>query len=359
MTANKMTLRQVCFTLTAFTVSLKIISLPSHVAKFSQESLWISAIINFLLDGLMIFFILKISEKFDGLTFYQILDQNCGKAFTKTVFFLYFIYFFLKSYLPLNEQKNYIEIALYETTHVIWIFLPIFLVSAFFSYKGLKTVGRLSDLMIWFTAFSIIVLICLSLPASHFSNILPIIGVPFKSILTGSFRSLPWYFDSTYILFIIGNFKSEKLKKTKIMLSYVVGALVVIFFFIVLYGEFGPLTERQYYAPIKMGKYYLSTSNSGRIDYLAGFALAIVCVFSTTLPLVFSSLCLSHVFNFKHRITPCLIVNGLMAIIFFLTQNYFYVTFDILQKYIVFYLIALAYILPLILLFFKKGKNQL
>ena len=48
------------------------------------------------------------------------------------------------------------------------------------------------------------------------------------------------------------------------MLSYVAGALVVIFFFIVLYGEFGPLTERQYYAPIKMGKYSrlsLSTIN--------------------------------------------------------------------------------------------------
>ena len=37
------------------------------------------------------------------------------------------------------EQKSFVEIALYETTHVVWIFAPIFLISAFFSYKGLKT----------------------------------------------------------------------------------------------------------------------------------------------------------------------------------------------------------------------------
>jgi hypothetical protein len=70
-----------------------------------------------------------------------------------------------------------------------------------------------------------------------------------------------------------------------------------------------------------MGKYFLSVANSGRIDYVAGIALAIVCVFAVTLPLVFATLCLSHVFNFSHKIIPWLITNGIMAALFLTTQK--------------------------------------
>ncbi len=357
MTANKMKLRQICLFIITFSLVTKIIILPSVLAGYSKESLWISALINFIIDGGMLFFILKMGDKFKGLTFFQILKENLGETATKIVLFLYFVYFLLKAYSPIMEQKSFIEIALYETTHVVWIFIPIFLISTFFSYKGLKTLGRLSDVLIWFTAFSFIVLISLSLPASNPSNLLPIIGIPFKNILKGSFFSSLWFFDSTYLLFLIGCFKRERLSKTKIMLSFGICVIAVLIFMAVLYSEFGSITERQSFAPIKMGKYFLSVSNSGRIDYAAGISLAIVCVFAVTLPLVFSTLCLSHVFNFPHKIIPCLITNGLMAILFLTTQNYYFETFKVMQYYIVYFLIFMAYVLPFVLIFFKRGRK--
>ena len=358
MTTNKIKLRQVCLIFIAFSLAIKIISLPALTATFANEGLWISALINFLIDGAMIFYFLKMSEKFKGLTFFQILKENLGELPTKITLFLYFIYFILKAYAPIMEQKSFIEISLYETTHVVMIFLPIFLISCFFSYKGIKTVGRLADFKVWLTGFAVIVLISLSAPVSNFSNLLPIIGVPLKDTGKGSFFGLLWYFDSTYILFLIGAFKKDRFSKTKIMLSYAACALVVIIFFGVLYSEFGALTKRQYLAPVTMGKYYLSISNSGRIDYIAGFALAISCVFAVTLPLVFASLCLSHAFNFKHKISPCIITNGIACLIFLTTQNFFFVALEIMQKYLVFFLLFMAYALPLVMLFFKKGKNK-
>lgn len=358
MSDQKVKLRQVCFSFIAFATVTKIIVLPSFVAGFAKESLWISILLNFLLDGLMLFFTLKISDKFKGLTFFQILKENLGDIPTKIILFFYALYFIVKAYVPILEQKSFIEIALYETTHIVWIFAPIFLISCFFSYKGLKTVGRVSDLTIWLTAFSFLVLLGLSIPACDISNLLPIIGIPVKNILQGSRFSLLWFFDSTYLLFFLGKFKPKRLTKTKIMLSYLIVSIAVTVFFCILYCEFGPLTERQYFAPITMGKYYLSMSNTGRIDYVAGFLLAIVCVFATTLPLVFSSLCLSHVFNFKHKIFPCLIVNGAMAITFFATQNFFFEVFKAILNYGVYFLLFMAYAVPLITLFFKKGRAK-
>ena len=359
MTANKLNLRQICLFILVFCLSTKIIILPSVVASFSNESLCISALINLLIDGGLLFFILKMSDKFRGLTFFQILKENLGDVPTKIILFLYFIFFILKAYSPIMEQKSYVEIALYETTHVVWIFAPIFLVSTFFAYKGLKTVGRLSDFLIWFLAFSFIILISLSIPVAKPSNLLPIIGVPLKNIFKGSFFSLLWHFDSTYLLFLIGCYKKESFSKTKIMSSFAICALAVLIFFAVLYSEFGPLTERQYFAPIKMGKYFLSISNSGRLDYIAGLALAIVCVFSITVPLVFAALCLTHVFNFKHKLIPCVITNGMSAILFLTTQNFYFETFKLLQYFGVYFLIFMAYILPFIMLFFKSRRQSL
>ena len=177
-----------------------------------------------------------------------------------------------------------------------------------------------------------------------------------KQIADGSFAGPLWFFDSSYLLFLIGSFRHENKTKTKITLSYGICALVTVVFFIILYCEFGPLTARQHFAPITMGKYYLSMSNSGRIDYVAGVALAIVCVFASTLPLVFSTLALSHTFNFKHKIIPCLIVNGISALLFLSTQNFFFETFGLMQKFGIYYMLILSYALPLILLFFKKGR---
>ena len=357
MTTNKMKLRQICLFVITFSLVTKIIILPSIIAGYSKESLWISALINFIIDGAMIFFILKIGDNFKGLSFFQILKENIGGVPTKIIFFFYFLYFLLKAYSPIMEQKSFIEIALYETTHVVWIFSPIFLISTFFSYKGLKTVGRISDVLIWFTSFAFIILISLSIPASNPSNLLPIIGIPFKNVLKGSWFSVLWHLDSTYLLFLIGSFKRERLSKTKIMVAYGIVTLAVLVFFAVLYSEFGPLTERQSFAPIKMGKYFLSVSNTGRIDYAAGFALAIVCVFAVSLPLVFATLCLSHAFNFPHKIIPCLITNGIMAILFLTTQNYYFETFKIMQYYLIYFLIFMAYVVPFILLFCKKGRR--
>ena len=96
MTTNKMKLRQICLFAFVFTLTTKIIILPSILASFSKESLWVAGLINFAIDGAMIFFILKMGDKFKGLSFFQILKENLGETPTKIILFLYFLYFLLK-----------------------------------------------------------------------------------------------------------------------------------------------------------------------------------------------------------------------------------------------------------------------
>lgn len=354
MNENKLYVRQICLVFGAFTIAGKLITMPALAAKYAKEALWISAGVNFLIDGLALLFFLYLAKKFEGMTIFQIVEYNLGKVARKIFAFIFFAFFILKSYLPIIEHRNFVEVALYETSPALWIFAPIFLFTAFFSYKGLKAIARTADIAIWFTIPAIVVIASLSISVADFSNLLPIIDVSAPEIIKGSFMTSLWFFDSPYLLFFLGHFKSEKKQSLKISAAYFGFATLVLIYMAIMQCEFGTLTERQFFSPVKMGKYSVAVSNIGRIDYLAVFALIFSCVFGVGLPLVFATKCLNKCFNFKHRIIPCLIVNGMVGITILLTENYYFLAREFFQKYITPFFAAVVLILPLFALFFRR-----
>ena len=335
----------------------KMIVAPAVTARYSQESLWISSLINFIVDGLFALYFLYMNDKFDNRTFYSILESSFGKVVAKIVFSLFFVYFIVRAFTPIMEQKNYIEIALYETAPSILIFLIFFAFSAYFCYKGFKGIARCSDVCVWISSFGIIVLLALSFSLTDLTNLMPIIGVPFINVLKGAKNTAVWYFDSAYILLFMGHFKSEKRYKTKIMISYGILALTVIIYYAILFGEFGPLTERQFFAPIQMGKSEVALSNIGRIDYIPGFLFALVCAFGTAIPLTCATYCLKEIIPFKRKIIPSLIVNGITMLAIILAHDYFIEIFRFISINLVWVFVGIAYGLPLLLLFAKKEKG--
>ncbi len=153
--------------------------------------------------------------------------------------------------------------------------------------------------------------------------------------------------------------KREKLQKTKILAVYSACALVVVIFIAILIGEFGSIAERQFFAPVRMGKYSVAMANIGRFDYLAGFALATSCIFTIAMPLSFSTHCLKFAFDIKKDIIPSAIVNGIAFIAYIFSQPHYYIVLEMVQNYFVYFLIFMAYILPLFTLFIKnKEKNN-
>ena len=203
MSNDKLYVRQICFLFLAFALPVKLITMPALAAKYAAEDLWISAAINFAPDLAMVFAICMLARKFEGQTVFEIVENKFG-IIGKTIFSAAFGLFFLfKAYLPLIEHRNFIEIALYETTPALWIFLPVFLFSAFMSYKGLRGAGRTADIAIWFTVSGIIVIAALSITAADVTNLLPIIDVPFGKIAEGSLNTSIWFFDSPYLLFCL------------------------------------------------------------------------------------------------------------------------------------------------------------
>ena len=117
--------RQICLFFIAILPVSKIFILPSTLATYSQNDLWISAIFNFLLDFVCVLAIIRACKN-SKMSYFELIESTFGKVFSKVILALYFCYFMIKAVIPLNEQKDYVEQTLYTLMPSKLYFLPFF-----------------------------------------------------------------------------------------------------------------------------------------------------------------------------------------------------------------------------------------
>lgn len=354
---KQLKLRQICLIFIAFVPTTKVLLMPASIAFASKNDLWISTLINVLLDMAVIAAVLYVCKKNDNVTFFEILKLNFGNVAAKIIIFIYALYFLMKMYVPLMEQKLFLEKTLYESAPRSFFFLPFFVISFYSCLKGIRSIGRCADIMFWFTVPAIVMILLLAFPNSDFSALLPIGFNNTKNILKGISSSMLWFGQGIYMLFFMGKFKYEKRSFLKVLLSYFITGLVVVFFMMVFYATFSSIADRQHFALLKISRYSLVLSSIGRFDFLAIFLLITSTIYALTIPILYSVECLSDTFNFKKKIVPALIINGLLILSLLFTDKYFSLIMNFIQKYLLIPFVLFAYVFPICVMFLKKGEK--
>ncbi len=312
--------RQIALFFIAFLPTIKFFMLPSVLAKTANEDMWISALINLILDAVTLSVILIACKRYK-CDFYTLLECRFGKTIAKITFLLYFVYFLLKSILPIIEQKDYIETTLYITMPSNLYFVPFFLLAFFISCKNLKVIARLSDVLWIVTLIGVTIILVMSISNVDLTNLLPFFANGPKKIVSGSYYALSWFGDCAYALFFIGKFKWEEKSRLKITLGYVIGAVTVILFMIFFYCVFTSIAFREQFALTEITKYTTVINNTGRFDYVGIMMLIFSDMFSAVLPYYFAVHVLKKVFTPQKKwILPLIVACILIVITVLLTE---------------------------------------
>ncbi len=354
---NEIKVRQICLFFIAFLPLSKIFSLPSIIADASNEDMWISTLFNVLIEFLTLSVLLRISKSTDK-TIYELLEDKFGKTVTKIIMGIYFAYFILKCIIPISEQRDYIEITLYETPPNILTFLPFFLVSAYFCMKKIRILGRSADIMWIFTLLGIITLCILSISATDFGAILPIGARGLSNILKGSYYSLSRFGDAIYFMFMLGRFKKTKNFTLKIAGSFFISELFVIYFMIIFYCIFTSISGRQIFALTEISKYSTVINNVGRIDYLAIIFILFSNVFSLSLPIYFSVDILRYIFGTDKSLIYSIVINSCLVLFFIIFEEYFSSIEDFILNYLSAFFLIFSNVLPMLFVLLLKGENK-
>lgn len=354
---EKITVRQVCFFFIAFLPVIKIFTLPSILASISQNDLWISILINALLDCLTLVFILRIIKDNPNKSFFDILSTNVGKKFAVVIYFLYGVYFTLKAFIPITEQKIYVERTIYENTYSFLTFIPFFVVSIFACTQKKLMVARLSDICVFITTTSFILMFILALSNLNLTDILPI-GISKTAPLKASYYSLPWFGDSIYLLFIIEKIHLKNKDVKTVLFSYGIAIFMVLIFTVFFYAVFSSIATRQIYALTEISKYSQIISMVGRLDFVAIFGILFCSIIAMILPIYFASNCFNKAFNLKNKYVFSFIINGIIFFAVVILSRYYIGIQVFIQKYLGVIYIIFSNVLPLLSLISLRRKNE-
>ncbi|MGN0819644.1 MAG: GerAB/ArcD/ProY family transporter [Christensenellaceae bacterium] len=354
---NNIKVRQIMMVFIALMPVSKLLILPPVLARYAENQLYMSMILNFSLDILTLFVILKINDLFPDKTFFAILQDNFGQVTARIIFFVYGIFFFMKCFIPILEQKYFVDNTLYEVFPNIISFFPVLALTFYASIKGLKTMGRCADIAVFFTVAVFLLTVFLSFSSCDFTNVLPV-KLPEFGVLKGSFATATWYFDSLYMLLFLGHFDKDKNKNRKIILSYSGASIAVIIIALLFLGNFGPIASIMNFAISDMTIFTSKLINVGRFDYLTIFLLLASSVFAICLPVFVSTKCFVRAFGLKTSLIPAIVVNALLFISLLIFEEKFYSAMAFVSKYINVFFIATGYVLPIVLYFILRCRRH-
>lgn len=349
--------RQICFFIIAFLPVTKFFMLSSLLSLNAREDMWISGLLSLACDfaaviSLTLFFK---KEKRDFFTF---SEEVLGKTGKNLLLVFYLVFFLLKATLPVCEQKDYVEFTLYLNSPDIIYFAPFFVCLFFMATKKPSLLGRLSDLLWIVTLVGYAILIVLSLPGTDFGAILPIGANGIKNIAKGTFCSLGWFSDGAYFLFFIGKTLPEKKSSLKILSSFLLHTVMVVFFFVIFNGVFTSIGYRQRFALTETSKYATVINNLGRFDYIGITCILFSTLFSLCLPLFFASKILDELFKFKGAYVSPLIVTAFIFFTVLLSEKRGNLIENLYTGVFPAYFLVFGTILPLFMPLLKRRKNE-
>ncbi len=354
---KQLSVRQICFFFIAFIPVTKVFLLPSVLAKYANEDMWISALINFALDIITLVALIYTSTKHDD-DFYGILTKNFNETTAKIVHFTYFLYFLVRAYVPISEQKTYVELTLYETTPTFLTFFPFFAVAFYICLTKLSSIGRIADIFWWITVLGLIILFILSFPNLNVNYLLPVGANGFTNILKSSYSGTSWFGDAVFFLFFIGNFKQKPKIYLKTLVSYGVGIVLAMAFFIFFYCTFSSTSAKQIFALTEISKYSNVINDIGRFDYFSVFMILASGVFGLAMPIYFASICLQKTFSIKNRIIPAAITNVILLLVFIIFAKQ-YTTIEVfILSYFGLFFVLMSNVLPILTIFLRRTNEK-
>ena len=350
--------KQVSLLLFIITTVSKFLILPSVYSNYAAQDVWFAGLLNFALDGALLATALLVLKKFEGRTLYEIFSDTIGKFGANAVFILYTAYFLLKATVPLFEQRNFIEITLYETLPSVITFLPFFFVAFYACVKGLKVMGRTAEMLIWPSVLGLLLAIGLAFVSVDFNNLQPVLKNPLKQTLTGSYSGLIWYGQPLMLFFLTGKIRKEKHFNAWATVAFCAAAFLSEVIFVSFTAIYGVLAPREIYALPKMTKYGITLANILRFDYIATLLLLTSSTLSLTVPLIFAVECLCEVFGENKRtiFSAAIAVSG--AILTVVMRLRFREIVMLFEKYFTPIMCVLCYIIPLITLIFGRKNNE-
>jgi spore germination protein (amino acid permease) len=211
------------------------LTLPLDVIKTAQQDGWISCIIGSVYPFYMVFIAQHIHKKFPGENILMLYKRYLGKIWGNVLNFVFILYFLLMGTEVAAGMTNVLLIYMTSFLTRYKIILILLLAPAFVAYKGLKTLGRVNEVVFYSTLIAFLIPIP-ALKNGSVLNLMPVFGSGVVNIIK-TVKDTALAYGGIEIIFLIYPFlkNNKKLKKCGITSVIITGIVYTWFTFISIF----------------------------------------------------------------------------------------------------------------------------
>jgi spore germination protein KB len=217
-------------------IATGIISVPSMVAKYAHNDLWIPPIFASVIGFVTVFIAYELHKLYPKQTVIQFSEQIVGRFVGKMIsLFILFFYLVATGHM-IRGYSELIVSSFLTKTPISVIMASMVLICAFAVQGGIEVLGRIAQLFFPLFIFPILIFVIFLSPDFDVKNILPILGEGIVPSLKGSLVPGGWYSEFFLIIFLLPFLTDVKkgrkygmLTVSAVMVTLVVVNLTVLF----------------------------------------------------------------------------------------------------------------------------------
>lgn len=353
----KISVRQICFIMLAYTVVGKLLIYPAMLCKTSGRDLLFSAAIDFLISGIVIWAVSYLCSRTDK-TFFGLLENTFGNVVARIIYGVFALFFIACALFTVLEQKLYVQAIFYDTVPSFMAFLPFFFLSVYAGSKNFSTIGRCADFCFPLFIASLAVIFSMSFGEADFSNLLPVLKTPASGVFGGALTTFFRFTEPCWLLMMMGRFDYKKGDAAKITLSYTFGALLVLLFLALYVGVYGNIAVTRHFAISKTAVYFPAIEVIGRIDLLVLYVLEVVMLFAVLFDIQLAVQCVGGCTGFDKPMLWSLAVSTVIFALTIIFNNSFTSVTDFYSRWMWIALVIFAVIIPLCAWALKRRERS-
>lgn len=234
-TDSLLTTSQLTFILVGSMLGVGVLSLPNDVVKNAKQDGWISAILGSVYPLYMIFIASYLCNKFPKQNILTLSKKCFGKFLGSILNFIFVIFFIMLATEIASGISNVLRIYVTYFLTNPKLLVIVFIVPAFLAYKGIKTLGRMNELIFYLTVIIFFIPIS-ALKDGSLLNIMPVFGSGVINILKST-KETAFSYSGIEILFLIYPYLQDnrKLKRAGIKSVIITSFIYTWFTFITIY----------------------------------------------------------------------------------------------------------------------------
>ena len=339
--------------------TLKMSALPSLIYNYNGAGSIISVIVVITLNALFLGLVVWVKQKYKSESLYDILVNKIGIVLTKLLYFIFFLFFFLKILLVISDGFTFIkDVADDEFTisNIFICFLPVIVALA---YSGIRNLGRTCEFFLPFIIISLSLAIAFSVIPVNSWSLGSLTKEGFNGFFNSIFKLSFWTGDLFALIIFLDKIELKKGKIKEVFIPFGIMAIILVVLFILYYLLYQETSLFHVNLLNDVVQYAIGTAKGWHMDIFAIIVYIVNMYLQGGILLYCTNECLQKVINYNFSpITFSAIIMALIGTEFlYLTDYLKYIAF---AENVLCYFSAITIVLvPLLLLILactKKGK---